>query len=155
MKAALRDRYGSPDVIEMRDVDVPQPSGDEILVKLQAASVNRADLDALYAKPWVTRFAYGMVRPRSPRLGADAAGVVEAVGPTATRFAVGDRVFADLFVHGMGSFAEYAVRPRDRVRTDPGRHVVRGRRDPPALGHPRPPGAPAAATAASSPATGS
>jgi NADPH:quinone reductase-like Zn-dependent oxidoreductase len=108
MKAALRDRYGPPDVIEMRDVDVPKPRDDEILVKLHAASVNRADLDALYAKPWVTRFAYGMLRPRSPRLGADAAGVVEATGPTATRFKAGDRVFADLFVHGMGSFAEYA-----------------------------------------------
>jgi NADPH:quinone reductase-like Zn-dependent oxidoreductase len=108
MKAAMRERYGPPDLIELREVDVPVPVGDEILVRVMAASVNRADLDALYAKPFVARFAFGLLRPRSPRLGADAAGTVEAVGPQATRFKPGDRVFADLFVHGMGAFAEYA-----------------------------------------------
>ncbi len=109
MKAALRHRYGSPDVIELSDVDIPLPGDDEILVKVKAASVNRADLDTLYAKPWVVRVAYGLLRPRSPRLGADAAGVVEAVGSSVTRFRPGDRVFADLYVHGMGAFAEYAA----------------------------------------------
>src|SRR4029450_9615732 len=105
MLAPLGDRYGSPDVVELREVEVPTPVDDEILVRVRAASVNRADLDVRSAKPWITRFAYGLLRPRSARLGADVAGVVEAVGPASTRFKTGDRVFADLFVDGVGGCA--------------------------------------------------
>jgi NADPH:quinone reductase-like Zn-dependent oxidoreductase len=112
VKAAYRERYGRPqDVLEVREVDVPIPVEDQVLVRVTAASVNRADLDVLTAKPWITRFAYGVRRPRDPRLGADVAGVVDEVGPAATRFKPGDRVFADLFVHGMGAFAEHASAP--------------------------------------------
>lgn len=111
MKAAMRERYGSPDVVELRDVDIPVPGDDQVLVRVHAASVNRADLDLLYPKPGFTRLFLGMRRPRDGRIGCDAAGVVEAVGAGVTRFRPGDRVFADLYPYGLGAFAEYACAP--------------------------------------------
>ena len=107
MKAAVRDRYGPPDVVAVRDVDRPVPSDDQVLVRMQAASVNRADLDGLYPRPSFTRLFLGVRKPRVRRVGCDVAGVVEAVGASVTRFRPGDRVFADLYSHGQGAFAEY------------------------------------------------
>ena len=111
MKAAVRDRYGPPDVVQVRDVERPTPSGDELLVRVHAASVNRADLDGLYPRWQFTRLFLGLRRPRARRVGLDVAGVVEAVGPSVTRFKPGDRVFTDLSTLGItttqGAFAEY------------------------------------------------
>jgi NADPH:quinone reductase-like Zn-dependent oxidoreductase len=111
MKAAFRERYGSPDVVEIRDVDVPTPAEDDVLVRVHAASVNRADLDALTPRPGFTRLFLGLRAPRNQRLGLDVAGVVEAVGATVSRFRPGDRVFADLFPFGGGAFAELVAAP--------------------------------------------
>ncbi|HET9455737.1 MAG TPA: NAD(P)-dependent alcohol dehydrogenase [Candidatus Limnocylindrales bacterium] len=111
MKAAVRDRYGSVDVVEVREIERPSPSGDEVLVRVEAASVNRADLDGLTPKPSIVRLFLGLRRPRNPRLGCDVAGVVEAVGSAATRFRPGDRVFADLYPFGSGAFAEAVCAP--------------------------------------------
>jgi NADPH:quinone reductase-like Zn-dependent oxidoreductase len=111
MKAAFRDRYGSPDVVELRDVETPVPADDQVLVRVRAASVNRADLDGLAPRPAFARLFMGLRAPRNHRLGLDAAGVVEAVGSAVTRFRPGDEVFADLFVHGQGAFAEYVCAP--------------------------------------------
>lgn len=111
MKAAMRDRYGGPDVVELLDVPAPVPVGDEVVVRVQAASINRADLDLLYPKPGFTRLFLGIRAPRQRRIGCDVAGVVEAVGPDVTRFRPGDRVFGDLYGFGLGSFAEAAVAP--------------------------------------------
>jgi len=107
MKAALRDRYGSVDVVELREIEVPQPVDDQVLVRVRAASVNRADLDALGPKPAFARLFMGVRAPRAPGLGLDAAGEIEAVGPNVTRFKQGDRVFADAFLYRNGAFAEY------------------------------------------------
>ncbi len=107
MKAAIRDRYGPPEVVELRDVERPVPSGDQLLVRVRAASVNRADLDNLYPRWQFTRLFLGLRRPRIRRVGLDVAGVVEAVGPDVTGFRPGDDVFGDLFVFGQGAFAEY------------------------------------------------
>ncbi|OGO57034.1 MAG: hypothetical protein A2V84_05070 [Chloroflexi bacterium RBG_16_70_13] len=114
MKAAFQDRYGPLEVIAVRDVERPIPTGDRVLVRVHAASVNRADLDALGPRPAFARLFVGLRRPKDPRIGIDVAGVVEAVGPDAARFAVGDRVFGDLFSHGGGAFAEY-VCPREQA----------------------------------------
>ncbi len=111
MKAAMRDRYGTPDVVELRDVERPTPVDDQVLVRVHAASVNRADLDVLRPKPQFTRLFLGLRAPRAHRVGLDVAGVVESVGPAATRFAPGDRVFADLYPYDFGAFAEYACAP--------------------------------------------
>jgi NADPH:quinone reductase-like Zn-dependent oxidoreductase len=111
VKAALRDRYGTPDVVEVREVDRPEPSDDQVLVRVRAASVNRADLDGLTPKPGFVRLFLGLRRPRDHRVGLDVAGVVEAVGRSVTRFRPGDEVFGDMFPFGQGAFAEYVCAP--------------------------------------------
>jgi NADPH:quinone reductase-like Zn-dependent oxidoreductase len=111
MKAALRERYGSVDVVELRDIEKPQPADDQVLVRVRAASVNRGDLDGLTPRPQFVRLFIGLRAPRQPRMGLDVAGEVEAVGPGVTRFKPGDRVFGDMFSFGAGSFAEYVCAP--------------------------------------------
>jgi NADPH:quinone reductase-like Zn-dependent oxidoreductase len=108
MKAAVREKYGSIDVVEVRDVDTPSPADDEVLVRVQAASLNRADLDGLGPRPAFARLFMGLRAPRNHSIGLDVAGVVESVGSAVTRFKPGDRVFADLFAYGVGAFAEFA-----------------------------------------------
>ncbi len=108
MKAAFQERYGSPDVVELRDVERPVPSADQVLVRVRAASVNRADLDGIKPRPSFVRLFVGLRAPRNPRVGIDVAGVVESVGPKVSKFRPGDQVFADLFSFGQGAFAEYA-----------------------------------------------
>ncbi|HLX35855.1 MAG TPA: NAD(P)-dependent alcohol dehydrogenase [Candidatus Limnocylindrales bacterium] len=112
MRAAMRDVYGGPEVVRVRHVDPPVPIEDEVVVRVEAASLNRADLDQLYPRWWFYRLIAGIRRPRNPRLGLDAAGTVEAVGPAVTTFKAGDRVFGDLFAFGMGAFAELACAPQ-------------------------------------------
>lgn len=110
MRAAVRDAYGPPEVVRVETVPMPVPTGDRVLVRVRSASVNRADLDALGPKPGFARPFMGLRAPRGHAVGIDVAGVVESVGPEVTRFAVGDRVFGDLFDFGeaTGAFAEYA-----------------------------------------------
>jgi len=111
MQAAVRERYGSIDVVEVRDIDRPEPADGEMLVRVRAASVNRADLDYIEPRPAFIRLFIGLRAPRNPRLGIDVAGVVESVGPGVTRFKPGDEVFADLFAFSKGAFAEYVCAP--------------------------------------------
>ncbi len=109
MKAARRDTYGPPSVVRVEDVPRPEPVGDQVLVSVRAASVNRADLDNLYPRWKFLRLFLGIRAPREKRIGSDVAGVVEAVGAEVTRFKAGDRVFGDLFPYGGGAFAEYVA----------------------------------------------
>ena len=112
MRAAIRERYGRPeDVVELRDIDRPTPVDDQVLVRVQAASVNRADLDGLGPKPGFARFFMGVRAPWNHRIGLDVAGIVESVGPAATRLRPGDAVFGDMFSFGQGAFAEYVCAP--------------------------------------------
>jgi NADPH:quinone reductase-like Zn-dependent oxidoreductase len=119
MKAALRDRYGSPEVVEVREVPVPTLENDQVLVRVRAASVNRADLDGIKPRPSFVRLFIGLRAPRNHGVGLDVAGVVEAVGPGATRFQPGDPVFADLFAYGVGAFAEFACAPEKAFESIP------------------------------------
>jgi NADPH:quinone reductase-like Zn-dependent oxidoreductase len=112
MRAALRDRYGPPEVVGVREVETPRPSADEVLVRVKAASVNRADLDNLYPRWQFLRLFLGLRRPRVRRIGLDVAGVVEALGPQVTDFRPGDEVFGDMFEFGQGAFAEYVCVPQ-------------------------------------------
>jgi NADPH:quinone reductase-like Zn-dependent oxidoreductase len=108
MKAAYTERYGPPEVVEIRDVERPTPTEGQVLVRVHAASVNRADLDGLKPKPGFVRLFMGLRAPRNHEVGIDAAGVVEEVGPGVTRFKPGDEVMTDLFAGGrFGAFAEY------------------------------------------------
>ena len=112
----MRDRYGPPEVVELRDVERPVATDDKVLVRVRAASVNRADLDGLTPRPKFARLFMGLRAPRDHQVGADVAGVVEAVGPTVTRFKPGDRVFADLFGSDQGAFSEYVCAAEKRFQ---------------------------------------
>lgn len=111
MLAAQRDRYGPPEVVELRHIEVPTPKEGQVLVRLTAASVNRADLDGLKPRPGFARLFMGLRTPRNPGIGTDAAGIVEEVGPGVTRLKPGDEVMGDMFIGGQGSFAEYVCAP--------------------------------------------
>jgi NADPH:quinone reductase-like Zn-dependent oxidoreductase len=111
MRAVVRHRYGGPDVVAVDDIPAPVVGAGEVLVRVRAASVNRADLDQLGPRPGILRPFLGMRRPRNPRLGTDVAGIVETVGAGVTRFSPGSRVFGDLFPFGQGSFAELVAAP--------------------------------------------
>lgn len=111
MQAFLRTHYGAPDILELRDVEVPTPGGDQILVRVVATSINMADVDYLLGRPGMARLGTGLRAPRNKTLGLDVAGVVEVVGPDVSRFSVGDEVFGDLTNHGFGAFAEYVCAP--------------------------------------------
>ncbi len=111
MRAAIRTEYGTVDVVELGEVDRPTAADGEVLVRVVTASINRVDLDGLGPRPGFARAFLGLRAPRNPRLGVDAAGVVESVGAGVTRFRPGDRVYADLFPFGQGAFAEYVSAP--------------------------------------------
>ena len=121
MKIAVARESGSPDVVRIEEVETPTPEADEVLVRVRAASVNRADLDGIYPRWQFTRLFLGLRRPRRPWLGIDVAGTVEALGPQAKRFKPGDDVFADIFSHGKkgGAFAEYACVPEKALSAMP------------------------------------
>ncbi len=114
MKAAVRDRYGSANVVELREIDTPGIADDSVLVRVRAASVNRADWYFMTGRPYVARTQMGLLTPRSQFLGTDFAGTVEAVGKDVTDFRPGDEVFGG----GTGAFAEY-VSVRDAVVSKP------------------------------------
>ncbi|MCX5042939.1 NAD(P)-dependent alcohol dehydrogenase [Aldersonia sp. NBC_00410] len=111
MKAFVSRTYGGPDVLELSEVDVPEPGTDEVLVKVRSISVNPADWHCLRGKPVFSRATLGPIRPKATVLGADIAGRVESVGPGVTTVAPGDAVYACLFGSGFGGFAEYARVP--------------------------------------------
>lgn len=108
MRAIVRDKYGTPDVLRLETVPRPESGEGEVLVRIRASSVNRSDLESLAGRPLMFRAFMGLRRPRERRLGIDAAGEVVAVGAGVERFKPGDRVFADLLYNGACAFAEYA-----------------------------------------------
>jgi NADPH:quinone reductase-like Zn-dependent oxidoreductase len=106
MKAIVYTKYGSPDVLHLKEVEKPTPKDDEVLVKVRAAAANAADHHLLSGVvPRVMGF--GLLRPNNKILGADIAGQVEAVGRNVKAFKPGDEVFGDISSCGFGGFAEY------------------------------------------------
>ena len=106
MKAAVRTRYGPPEVVRIAEVDKPSAGDHEVLVRVRVTTVNRTDCGFRAAKPFIVRFFSGLMRPRVTVLGTEFAGVVEAVGRGVTSFEVGDRVFG--YNEGrFGAHAEY------------------------------------------------
>ena len=105
MKAIIFKHYGSPDVLQLTEVEKPVPKDGELLVQVRAASVNALDWHLLRGKPFLARTGgNGLRKPKDPRLGVDLAGRVEAVGSNVTQFQPGDDVFGS---GGLGAFAEY------------------------------------------------
>lgn len=104
MKAILFPKYGSPDVLQLAEVEKPTPNENQLLVKVVAAAANPLDWHRLRADPFLVRLDGGFFTPKDPRLGADVAGRVEAVGSNVTDFKPGDEIFGEI---GAGAFAEY------------------------------------------------
>src|SRR5215212_4581136 len=91
MKAMVRDAYGPPDVLELRDIDIPEIADDEVLVRVHATGVGRDVWHVLTGLPYPIRIAgYGFRAPKNPVIGSDMAGVVAALGKNVTRFQPGD-----------------------------------------------------------------
>lgn len=111
MRAVVHDRYGSPEVLRIDEVERPEPKDDEVLVRVHATTVTRTDCHMRAARPFLWRFMLGLRRPKRRILGVEFAGEVEAVGPAVTRYGVGDRVFG---AKG-GSHAEYVCVREDGV----------------------------------------
>ncbi len=107
MKAIVCTKYGSPDVLQLKEVEKPTPKDNEVLVKVHAASVNDWDWGLLRGKPFMNRLLFGLLKPKNTIFGCDIAGRVEAVGRNAKQFQPGDEVFGDLSGCGFGGFAEY------------------------------------------------
>ncbi len=103
MKAIVYHKYGSPDVLELQEIEKPDLADDGVLVRVRAASINPTDWYAVAGTPYVARTEVGLLKPKSNRLGVDFAGTVEAVGRDVTQFRAGDEVFGGR----SGAFAEY------------------------------------------------
>jgi NADPH:quinone reductase-like Zn-dependent oxidoreductase len=119
MKAIVYLEYGSPDVLELRDIDKPVIKDNEVLVGVHAASVNPLDWHLMRGSPYIARLQAGLRKPKDSVLGADVAGQVEAVGKHVTKFQLGDEVFGSLFGHGFGAFAEYVSVSDDLLELKP------------------------------------
>ncbi len=116
MKAIVRDTYGSPDVLELREIDMPEFADEEVLVHVHAAGVGRDVWHIMTGLPYPIRLAgYGLRAPKNPVIGSDMAGIVEAVGKNVSTFQPGDEVFGI----GKGSYAEYVCAREDKLAPKP------------------------------------
>lgn len=116
MKAIVQDVYGSADVLELRDIAKPGPGNGQVLIRVRAAGVDQGVWHLMTGLPYLVRlFGYGLKNLKVPVRGREVAGVVEAVGPGVTRFAVGDEVFGTCD----GSFAEYVCAKEDKLARKP------------------------------------
>jgi NADPH:quinone reductase-like Zn-dependent oxidoreductase len=128
MKAIVYTEYGSPAVLQLKEVEKPSPTPalaggareeDEVLVKVHAASGNPADWHLMRGEPFLARLENGLQRPKNTRLGVDIAGRIEAVGKNVTEFKPGDEVFGEKFETGLGGFAEYVSVPERALALKP------------------------------------
>jgi NADPH:quinone reductase-like Zn-dependent oxidoreductase len=120
MKAIICTKYGSPDVLQIHEVAKPAPKDDEVLIRVFAASVNSRDWRFMRANPFFIRLTVGgLLKPKNPILGVDAAGRVEAVGGSVRQFRPGDEVFGYLSRYGGRTFAEYVCAGENEIALKP------------------------------------
>ena len=119
MKAIVYENYGSPDVLQLKEVQKPTPAEGEVLIKVHATSVNWGDWHNLRADPFLVRLAAGLLKPKNQILGFDVAGQVESVGENVKQFQPGDEVFGDIYASGGGAFAEYVAVPENALVSKP------------------------------------
>jgi NADPH:quinone reductase-like Zn-dependent oxidoreductase len=115
MKAIVQDRYGSADVLELREIERPRPGADEVIVRVHAAGIDFGAWHLMAGLPYAVRLVTGLRRPRNPVRGLELAGVVEEVGTNVSAFKPGDEVFGV----GEGSFAEYARASQSKLLHKP------------------------------------
>ena len=116
MRAVVYKNYGSPDVLQLAEVDTPIPKDNEVLIRIYATTVNRTDCAMLRAKPLIMRFFTGLFKPKNLILGTDFAGKIEAIGKDVVAFKIGDRVFG-LDDSGLSSHAHYMSLSQDSALT--------------------------------------
>ena len=116
MKAIVYQKYGSPDVLELKEVEKPTAKDDEVLIKIHATTVNRTDCATLRAKPFFARFFTGIFKPNKPIPGTEFAGKIEEIGKNVSSFKVGDKVFG-FDDSGSGSHAQYMTILEDKALT--------------------------------------
>jgi NADPH:quinone reductase-like Zn-dependent oxidoreductase len=114
MKAAVRSKYGSSDVLGIKDVEIPTPDDNEVLIKVYATTVNRTDLGILQGTPFLMRLFTGLFRPRLAVTGTDFAGLIDAIGKNVTFFKIGDKV-AGFSGMGLQSHAQYLTLPETKA----------------------------------------
>jgi NADPH:quinone reductase-like Zn-dependent oxidoreductase len=119
VKAIVRDSYGSPNVLELTDIDKLEPGDDEVLLRVHAASVNPADWHILRGAPYIARMQFGLGKPKDRVLGCDVAGHIEAVGKNVTMLQPADEVFGSPFMDGFGAFAEWVCVSEDLLALKP------------------------------------
>lgn len=115
MKAIVQDRYGSPDVLELRDIDVPEPGPDEVLIRVRGAGIDPGVWHLMAGLPYMIRLNYGLRSPKKRVPGVDVSGSVEAVGSNVTRFRPGDAVFGTC----EGALAGYACASEKKLALKP------------------------------------
>jgi NADPH:quinone reductase-like Zn-dependent oxidoreductase len=115
MKAIFYEKYGPPDVLQLKEIEKPVPKENEVLIKIRAASITFGDLAAVKGEPFMVRFTLGLREPKYKTPGKDVAGEVEEVGTNVKEFKVGDAVFGDLSECGWGAFAEYVSAPENAI----------------------------------------
>jgi NADPH:quinone reductase-like Zn-dependent oxidoreductase len=118
MKAMVFTKYGTPDVLELKEVDKPIPRDDEVLIKVCAVSINDWDWNLLQGIPFINRLLYGLLKPKKKILGSDISGRIEAVGKNVDQFQPGDEVFGDLS-GDWGGFAEYVCARENALALKP------------------------------------
>jgi NADPH:quinone reductase-like Zn-dependent oxidoreductase len=116
MRAIVYDKYGPPDVLELKEIDKPTVKDDDVLVRVRAASLNPYDWHFMTGLPYVGRLSFGLLKPKANGLGADLAGQVAAVGKNVTRFRPGDDVLGEVET---GALAEYVCVPQDTLVLKP------------------------------------
>ncbi|RUL49004.1 NAD(P)-dependent alcohol dehydrogenase [Lysinibacillus antri] len=119
MKAIISEKYGSPDLLKLREVITPTPKKNQVLVRVHASSINFGNLVLLTGNPLPARLAFGLRKPKYVIPGGDMAGIVEAKGEDVTQFQVGDEVYGDLSSSGWGTFAEYVVVDENQIALKP------------------------------------
>jgi len=116
MQAIVQTQYGSPDKLQLQEVEKPSPQANEVLVKIHAAAANPADWHMIRGKPFFIRFQAGFPKPKHPIPGFDFAGTIEAVGSGVTQFKPGDAVFGEVL---NGAFADYVCATPDQIVLKP------------------------------------
>ncbi len=120
MKAIVLTQYGSPDDLQLKEVEPPKPNDNEVLIKVHATSINDWDWSLIRGTPFYTRLLCGLLKPRIQIPGAEVAGCVEAVGNKVTKFKPGDAVYGDISECGFGGFAETVCVPENALALKPG-----------------------------------
>jgi len=115
MKAAVRTKYGLPGDLSIKELDVPTPKDDEVLIRVHATTVNRSDCHVLSGRPFFMRLLTGLFKPRAPIIGSDFAGEIEAIGSAVRSFKAGDKIMGFGGALGCGAHAQYFILTEEKA----------------------------------------